>query len=39
MVNEKVKDEEVNEGNNDDYQEYVSFAIQFIYLNKMTIVI
>ena len=28
MVNEEIEEEEVNEGNNDDHQEYVSFEIQ-----------
>lgn len=28
MVNEKVEEEEVNEGDNDDYQEYFSFNIE-----------
>ena len=28
MVNEEVEEEDVNEGNNDDYQEYVFFDIK-----------
>ena len=28
MVNEEVEEEEVNEGDNDDYQEYFSFNIE-----------